>query len=84
MINTIMVDESTFQNWDVLEDAFIMKALGIKVNHCFLVSANRDNGNTMYMEAYNESAAKIPNQFVLPAARALNAADWTNGVEEMA
>jgi hypothetical protein len=50
MIDTVMVDSSSFHDRDRQQDEIIDRTKDIKVNHCFLVSANRDNGNPMYME----------------------------------
>jgi hypothetical protein len=69
MIDVVMVDGNTFKDWDKQEDAIIERTKDIKPNHCFLVSANRDNGNTMYMERANGIGNEIATQLVKPLAR---------------
>ena len=48
--DNVTVDTNIFSNWDKQQDTIINRPNDIKVNHCFLVSSNRDNGNTMYIE----------------------------------
>jgi hypothetical protein len=55
-IDTVIVDPATsFRDWDAHEDIVLKATENVKANHIFLVSANRDNGNSMYMETHRNS-----------------------------
>jgi hypothetical protein len=69
IIDTIMVDGNTFRNWDKLEDPIIDRPSGIATHHCFVVSADRDNGNTIYMKTHHTSNREVARQLVKPIAR---------------
>ena len=69
LVDTVTVDHTAFRDWDTQEDGIIERTKDIKAHHCFLVSANRDNGNTMYMESDNNSGREVARQLVKPMAR---------------
>jgi hypothetical protein len=69
LIDTVVVAADTFKDWDTQEDTIIDRTKNITPHHCFLVSANRDNGNTMYMEPYVDSGDEISRRLVKPIAR---------------
>ena len=76
LIDYVMVEVGTFKDWDKMENTMIDKTTDIKANHCFLVTANRDNGNTMYMESCHESGNERAKRLVLPDYRDKSTATW--------
>ena len=69
MINTVMIDNNSFQNCDKQQYVIIDRPKDIKTNHCIHVSSNRDNGNTLFMQPANGIGIEVPKQLVKPIAR---------------
>jgi hypothetical protein len=69
LVDTIMLDSSAFLDWDTQQDGIIDRPVGIKPNHCFVVDANRDNGNTLYIEVANGSNNEAGKCLVKAAAQ---------------
>jgi hypothetical protein len=66
----IIEDQSVFRNFDKQQDGVIRRPVGINKHHCFMVSADRDNGNTLYMEPYDGSGEEVAlNKIMKPKGR---------------
>lgn len=76
-IDSILVDpHTTFRGWNAHQDLVMKATVGINVNHCFLVSINKENGNSMLMETHHNSGT-VKSQRVVTTQHLKNTEHWT-------